>query len=229
MAEMGSWNGHTFIVSPALVRSFTDLSIKGSSTTEDKTSNKQKYVARKAGDPYEVSMTVGLDARFGCDVSAEALALAKEAREGASNYLYICGRQLFDCKMMLTEASASDIEFTPAAKWLRCSVKLSFKQASKDDSDSGSSGSSGSSKGGSSKGGGSSKKASVKTQSTVNKDFWTAAREKAEAELAQKSAAKTAVNKQTSTAKKASATKKASAGQVRGQVSALDMNKKLKF
>lgn len=35
MAEIASWNGHSFTVSPKLIRGFTGLTIKGSSETED--------------------------------------------------------------------------------------------------------------------------------------------------------------------------------------------------
>lgn len=51
MAEIASWNGHSFTVSPKLIRGFTGLTIKGSSETEDKTSDGQKYVSRKTAIP----------------------------------------------------------------------------------------------------------------------------------------------------------------------------------
>ena len=51
MAEMGRWAGHAFIVSPNLIRSWSDLQIKGSSGTENKESEGQQYVTRKKGTP----------------------------------------------------------------------------------------------------------------------------------------------------------------------------------
>ena len=51
MPEVGKWNSHTFVVSPNVIRSFTGLTIKGSSETEDKESGNQKYVSRKNGKP----------------------------------------------------------------------------------------------------------------------------------------------------------------------------------
>ena len=58
MPEVGKWNSHTFVVSPNVIRSFTGLTIKGSSETEDKETGGQKYVSRKSGKPAEISLTV---------------------------------------------------------------------------------------------------------------------------------------------------------------------------
>ena len=64
MALVGKWNGHKFQVSKKQFYSFGDLTIKGSSETEDKTKDKQKYVKRKNGKPTEVSITVVLNAEI---------------------------------------------------------------------------------------------------------------------------------------------------------------------
>lgn len=153
MAEIGSWNGHSFTVTPTLIRSFTGLTIKGSSETEDKSSDGQKYVSRTNGNPSEVSFTVNLNAFFGCDVKADAMKFIDEARSGAKNYLYIGGKKLLTCQLMLIEASISETEIAPGGAWVSCNVKLTMKQCTKNDgttgsttTSSGSSGSSGSSK-----------------------------------------------------------------------------------
>lgn len=147
MAEIGSWNGHSFVVSPTLIRGFTGLTIKGSSETEDKTSNSQKYVSRKNSKPSEITLTVELNAMTGCDVKNEALKFVDEARCGANNYFYLSGKKLISCKLMLTEASISETVIAPNGTWVSCKVKLTMKQCAKyDGTSSGSSGSSSSSK-----------------------------------------------------------------------------------
>lgn len=133
MAEIGSWNGHSFTVSPTLIRGFTGLTIKGSSETEDKTSNSQKYVSRKNSKPSEITLTVELNAMTGCDVKNEALKFVDEARCGANNYFYLSGKKLISCKLMLTEASISETVIAPNGTWVSCKVKLTMKQCAKYD------------------------------------------------------------------------------------------------
>lgn len=161
MAEIGSWNGHAFTVSPNLIRSFTGLTIRGSSETEDKTGDGQKYVARKNSNPAEVSLTAELSALTGCDVQNEALRFVDEARAGAQNYFYLSGKKLIPCQLMLTEASVSETQIAPGGKWISCKVKLTMKQCAKYDGTSSGSGGSSSASGSSG-----SKKSSVRTSST---------------------------------------------------------------
>lgn len=164
MAEIASWNGHSFTVSPKLIRGFTGLTIKGSSETEDKTSDGQKYVSRKNSNPSEITLTAELNALTGCDVKNEALKFVDEARSGAKNYFYMGGKKLITCQLMLTEASVSETTIAPNGTWISCKVKLTMKQCAKYDGSSGSSSSSSSSSSGSSSG---SKKTSTKKTSTT--------------------------------------------------------------
>ena len=158
MAEIASWNGHTFTVSPTLIRGFTGLTIKGSSETEDKTSDSQKYVSRKNAKPSEVAMTAELNALTGCNVRSEAMAFISDARNGNKGYFYLGGEKLLPYPLMLTEASITDTVIAQNGKWVSCKVKLTMKQCEKYGTSS--SGSSGGSSGGSSK------KTSTKTTST---------------------------------------------------------------
>lgn len=166
MAEIASWNGHSFTVSPKLIRGFTGLTIKGSSETEDKTSDGQKYVSRKNSNPSEITLTAELNALTGCDVKNEALKFVDEARSGAKNYFYMGGKKLITCQLMLTEASVSETTIAPNGTWISCKVKLTMKQCAKYDG-TGSSSSPSSSSSGSSSGSSSSKKSSTKTTSTT--------------------------------------------------------------
>ncbi|MBQ8088473.1 MAG: hypothetical protein IJ234_08645 [Clostridia bacterium] len=136
MAVIGRWNGHTFEVSPSLVRSFTDLTVKGSCETKTKNSKKQKYVVRKYGEIAEISMTLGLNALLGVnDVRSEAMQMISDSIEGAQDYFYVGDGKLLPCEVMLISASVEQIEVMPGdgGTWIRCDVKCSFKQASKND------------------------------------------------------------------------------------------------
>ena len=128
---MGRWGLYTFEVTPGVIRSFSDLSIKGSSETEEKESGGEKYVARKSGKPSEVSLTVQLNAMLGCDVRAEAMCLVEEATIGRTAYFYVGSSKLFVTQMMLTEASVSKVVMSPDGTWLSADVKLTLRQCEK--------------------------------------------------------------------------------------------------
>ena len=129
--EIGRWGGRTFTVSSSLIRGFTGLTIKGSSETEDKKDNKQKYVARKNGNPAEISMTVQLHASLGVKVRGEALAFVSDAQAGKEDYFYLGGNKLVTYKLMLTDAAVEETQINAAGEWVSCKVKLTFKQCSK--------------------------------------------------------------------------------------------------
>lgn len=162
--EVGRWNGHKFIVSSKLIRSFTGLQVKGASETENKDKNKQSYVSRKKGKPTEISLTVRLHAMTGCDVRTEALAFVKEAQSGKKDYFYLGNKKLVTYKLILTDASVKEVAIAANGTWVSADVQLSLKQA-------GTGSTSAKKKKGSGSGGSKSKsgsqKKSVKTSSTV--------------------------------------------------------------
>ena len=160
MAEIGRWNGHIFEVSASIVRGFSALTIKAGCETEDKTSDKQKYVKRKAGNAAQVTMTITLLSALGCDVRREMETFLEEARAGKKDYFYIGNSKLLPEKLMLTDANADSIEISPSGFWSAATLKLTMKQAEKGEESSASS--SGSSKSGSSKSG-NSKSGSMKS------------------------------------------------------------------
>lgn len=163
MAEFANWNGHSFIVDAHTIRSFTGLTITGSQETEDKTSDKQKYIAAKHSNPIEMTMTVELNAHLGCDVQAEAFAFVEDARSGKSGYFYMGGKKLVNCPLMLISAQISETVIIANAKWTRCKVALTLKQCDKY-AGSGASGTSGT---GSSGSGSSTTKQSVKVSTSL--------------------------------------------------------------
>lgn len=209
MAEIASWNGHSFVVSPTVIRGFTGLTITGSSETEDKTSDGDKYVSRKNGNPSQVSLVAELNALVGCDVRNEAMKFIDDAYAGKMGYFYMGGKKLIACQLMLTEASISETIIAPNGTWISCKVQLTMKQCSKyDGSSAGTSSSSGTGASGSSSG---SQKASTKQTS-----FWTKAmntvkeafEENVETIKSNLSGGLSLLQKLTNTAKKTSATTK---------------------
>lgn len=164
MATIANWNGHTFEISPNLIRGFTDFTIKGSCETTTKNSNKQKYEEHKYGESPQIGMTIGLNAMTGVtDVFSEALEFVQEATDGACAYFYMGTKKLIPAKLILVSAEVTEVVHMPGegCKWISCDVKVSFKQGTKDDGKSGS---------GSGDGSNGSKKTSVKTTSAVAKN-----------------------------------------------------------
>lgn len=171
MAEIGSWNGHRFEVSAHLIQSFTGLTIRASSATEEQTGGDQGFVTRKNGAPTQISFTVALNALLGCSVRSEAMRFIDEASAGATGYFYIRGQKVVGCLLMLSEASVQNVELAPSGEWLRCEVQLTMQQ-------SGSGGTSSSSGGSGSGGGGGSKKSSLIKDNQIIIDFMKSQRKK---------------------------------------------------
>lgn len=143
MAEIGRWNNHIFEVSPTVMRSFDDLTIVGKADTEEKTAGTQKYLSYKNGGAISVTMTILLSKFLGCDVREEALAFVNEARKGSRDYLYLDGKKLVTCPLMLTNAEVSQTEIAAGGQWVYAEVKVTFKQSDKCDGEAGGSSSSG--------------------------------------------------------------------------------------
>ena len=229
MAEIASWNGHSFTVSPKLIRGFTGLTIKGSSETEDKTSDGQKYVSRKNSNPSEITLTAELNALTGCDVKNEALKFVDEARSGAKNYFYMGGKKLITCQLMLTEASVSETTIAPNGTWISCKVKLTMKQCAKYDGTGSSSSSSSSSSGSSSSSSGSKKTSTKKTSTTTTKKTTTAAVVGAVAGAVAVAKTATTVVKAVSTASKTASALKAAVAAVNNAKKTSSTTKKTSF
>lgn len=131
--QIGSWGNHTFEVNPVLIRSFTGLTIRGGAEVDEKTSNNQKYVRRKAGNAHELTVTVILNAYMGCDVRAEAMSFVEDARNCEEGYFYIAGKKLLPETLMLTEAQVSEVELSPTGEMVHAQVQLTMKQSDKGD------------------------------------------------------------------------------------------------
>ena len=131
--QIGSWGNHTFEVNPVLIRSFTGLTIRGGAEVDEKTSNNQKYVRRKAGNAHELTVTVILNAYMGCDVRAEAMSFVEDARNCEEGYFYIAGKKLLPEPLMLTEAQVSEVELSPTGEMVHAQVQLTMQQSEKGD------------------------------------------------------------------------------------------------
>jgi hypothetical protein len=130
VAEIGSWNGHVFEVSPGVIHGVTGIKVSTGSETETKKSDKQQYVKRKHAKPADVTVSVLLSVLLGVDVRSEMLGLLEDARLGKSDYFYVGGSKLLPCKMMLTEASADEYRMT-GTTITECKVTLTMKQCEK--------------------------------------------------------------------------------------------------
>lgn len=137
MGEIARWGGHVFEVTPQIVRSLNTLTVKAGIETDDMEADKQRYVARQAGKAAEVSFSLPLSGLLGVDVRTEAMTFIDEARQGKQDYFYIGGTKLMTCQLMLTEASVSETEIGAGGVWVGCKVKLTMKQSSKFDGESG--------------------------------------------------------------------------------------------
>lgn len=138
MATIATWNGHTFEVSPKLIRGFNGLTLKGGCETTDKNTNGQKYLERKYGEIPELSLTTQLNMLTGVtDVFTEATTWVNDAIFGAADYFYMGSRKIFPAKMILVSAEITELVTLPGAGdiWVSCSVKLDFKQGSPRDGD----------------------------------------------------------------------------------------------
>ena len=127
--EIGRWNGHQFIVSPTLIYSFTDLTIKGSSELQSKDDSEQGYVSRKGSNPTEVTLTVHLNAMTGCNVRKEAMAFVEDAFNGKRDHFYVGNSKLVSSILMLTDAQVKEVEIAGDGKtWVRADVALTMKR-----------------------------------------------------------------------------------------------------
>lgn len=133
MTELVRWGDIAFYVSPTSMRGIKDIAIEAGCETEESTVDGEKFVTRKNGNPYVISMTAVLDKRLGEDVQSVATQMTEAARKSQTGYFYTGGAKLFPSQFMLVTAKISDIELMPGGKWLRCEVAMTLKQASKYD------------------------------------------------------------------------------------------------
>ena len=168
MSEIVRWGDISFFVSPTSMRGIKDIAIEAGCETEESTVDNEKFVKRKNGNPYSISMTALLDARLGEDVQSVATQMTEAARLSRTGYFYTGGAKLFPSQFMMVTAKISNIELMPGGKWMRCEVAMTLKQCTKYDgtTTSASNGTSVSSGGGGSSSGSSSSKVSTKTTPT---------------------------------------------------------------
>ena len=113
----------------------SELELSTDADTEDKNAKKDGYIKYNNAKAAEVTLTVILDAGFGCDVRKETLVLITEARTGSLHTLYLDGEKLTPWKMILTEAEATEIQIGLGGEWVHAEVELTFRQGGKTDKD----------------------------------------------------------------------------------------------
>lgn len=133
MADIGSWHNHIFTVSADVLRSFKDMTIKGSLETDEKTTSNEKYVVFKGSGIRTLSITVELNGLLGCNVRQEAMLFLEEASSGAEDFFYVGNEKLLSCKLLLTEATVEKVQMNSRGDWTSADVKLEFKQSTRND------------------------------------------------------------------------------------------------
>lgn len=111
----------------------SELELSTDSDTDDKNAGKDGYIKYKNAKAAEVTLTVILDAGFGCDVRKETLTLIAAARTGDAHPLYLDGEKLMPWEMILTEAEATETQIGLGGEWVHAEVELTFQQGGKTD------------------------------------------------------------------------------------------------
>ena len=131
MPDILKWGEIAFYVKPSGIRGVKDIQITGKCETEDEEEDKEKSSKKKNADKYEVSLTAMLNAFLGEDVQKTAMRLVEAARTSQEGYIYTRNSKLFSAPFMLTSATVSNLEISPAGVWLMCDVKMTLEQSSK--------------------------------------------------------------------------------------------------
>lgn len=127
--ETGRWHGHIFVVSPDMIRSFTDLQIKAGVDLDTSDEESAGYATFKNSKPKEINLTVHFNAHTGCDVRKEVIDFVNDAGTGTTDYLYIGGQKLVTEALMLISATTSQVVISSGNTWVSAQVALSFKQS----------------------------------------------------------------------------------------------------
>lgn len=130
--DLITWGDYSFFIKPTAIRSYRDLSIQSSCSTEEEENGDDGYLKKKRSGAFTISLTAILDKRLGeDDVKAYAMRLAESARSGASAWIYNSGSKLAVGIMMGTSANINNIVAAPNGMWISCEVQLTIKQCTK--------------------------------------------------------------------------------------------------
>lgn len=130
--DLITWGDYSFFIKPTAIRSYRDLSIQSSCSTEEEENGDDGYLKKKRSGAFTISLTAILDKRLGeDDVKAYAMRLAESARSGASAWIYNNGSKLAVGIMMGTSANINNIVAAPNGMWISSEVQLTLKQCTK--------------------------------------------------------------------------------------------------
>lgn len=130
--DLITWGDYSFFIKPTAIRSYRDLSIQSSCSTEEEENGDDGYLKKKRSGAFTISLTAILDKWLGeDDVKAYAMRLAESARSGASAWIYNNGSKLAVGIMMGTSANINNIVVAPNGMWISCEVQLTLKQCTK--------------------------------------------------------------------------------------------------
>jgi hypothetical protein len=130
--DLITWGDYSFFIKPTAIRSYRDLSIQSSCSTEEEENGDDGYLKKKRSGAFIISLTAILDKRLGeDDVKAYAMRLAESARSGASAWIYNNGSKMAVGIMMGTSANINNIVAAPNGMWISSEVQLTLKQCTK--------------------------------------------------------------------------------------------------
>lgn len=129
--ELVQFRDFVFEVTPNKIQSFQQWTITGQADTEEKETDKQKYVSLKGRGVAQMELTAVLNYFAGADVQKTVLDMVEAANAGAEGYVYFTGKKLFTYKMMLVKAEAKTIQIAANGLMTYAEVSLSFRQSTK--------------------------------------------------------------------------------------------------
>lgn len=129
--ELVQFRDFIFEVTPNKIQSFQQWTITGQADTEEKETDKQKYVSLKGRGVAQMELTAVLNYFAGADVQKTVLDMVEAANAGAEGYVYFTGKKLFTYKMMLVKAEAKTIQIAANGLMTYAEVSLSFRQSTK--------------------------------------------------------------------------------------------------
>ncbi len=127
--QMLKFNDHVFYVQRNGIKSFKDLKIKATVSTEDVEDAGNKYVKKKTEGTTEVNFVAIFSAMLGNDVKYEALKLIQAAQNAETGYLYLSeGGQVWPFALMITEAEVNESVIGAGGVWSYATVRVTMKQ-----------------------------------------------------------------------------------------------------
>lgn len=130
---IAKWGDRSFYVKTNTIYSFSKLMYEFEAETEEVTNGTQRFIKVKAQKPRSTTLKVLLDARLGTDVRKHIDWYLDRVYKGSSAYLYVQGKKLLPCELIITKAAVSSMELAPDGKMIMAEMELTFTQSTRMD------------------------------------------------------------------------------------------------